>query len=106
LWPSRHLVFDRRVFSAANGLRIAADRRPTPGVRPNSHKTPPRTSQDYKCVRGWALDVAGATGERLSSVERALYVLARDVKRVKGRTWREYSEVVVARLRELGGPSP
>ena len=73
LWPDQHVVFDRRVHQAANGLRIAAGRDGTPPVTPESQGPAKQTFENYQVVRGWVLDTSAATGEAPTTVERALY---------------------------------
>lgn len=101
LWPNSHLVFDWRVRAAANALRIRAELPPTSGVNANATDTPPLTFDDYELVREWALGVADSTGERLSSVERALYRLSQLIPAADARTWFGYAKQAAAALSSL-----
>lgn len=95
LWPERHFVFDRRVFAAANGLRIAGGLEGTTGVRPSSNTPPPkRTFDDYAQVRSWVLDACSELAAPTVSVERALYELALKIPVERPRTWKKYADFV------------
>jgi hypothetical protein len=48
LWPERHFVFDRRIFAAVNGLRIAGGLSPTAGIDVSSAHHPGHTFEEYE----------------------------------------------------------
>jgi hypothetical protein len=99
LWPDRHFVFDRRVFAAANGLRIAGGLDGTRGVDASSaDPLPDRTFDDYEQVRSWVLGSCSELGTPIFSVERALYELARSIPGERGRTWGQYADLVAAEV--------
>lgn len=99
LWPERHFVFDRRVFNAANALRITGGLKGTTGMDPSSRNPiPERTLCDYAEVRTWALDSCPELGAPVVSVERALYQLAKKVQGIRGRTWEDYAIQVACEL--------
>lgn len=101
LWPDHHLIFDWRVRAAANALRIRAELPPTSGVNADARDAPPLTFDDYELVREWALGAAASTGERLPSVERALYRLSQLIPAADARTWFGYAKQAAAALASL-----
>jgi len=103
LWPDRHIVFDWRVHAAANGVRIHAGLKPTPGVMPDSSASANETLENYAIVRRWTLDTADRTGAPLVEVERAINRLSQEVPDSAGRTWREYGAAVTERLATASG---
>jgi hypothetical protein len=99
LWPERHFVFDRRVFAAANGLRIAGGLSGTNGVDPASTEpVPERTLDDYQLVRTWVLGSCSELGEPPVSVERALYELAKSIPGNRDSTWGQYAAAAAAEV--------
>jgi hypothetical protein len=99
LWPGQHFVFDRRVFAAANALRIAGGLIATIGMDPSSGgPIPERTLDDYAQVRTWVLESCSELGTPVVSVERALYQLAKNVQGDRGRTWKDYAILVSGQL--------
>jgi hypothetical protein len=98
LWPERHFVFDRRVFAAVNGVRIAGGLQGTGRVDPTASAIPESTFDDYQQVRSWVLDSCSELGTQPVSVERALYELARSIPGKKNRTWIQYADLVAAEV--------
>ena len=94
LWPDGHFIFDDRVLSAANGLRIAEGDPPMAGIDPASHRTPASTLDHYIEVHAWVGATAQRVGRSLQAVERSLYIAGIEAGTVQGRTWTDYATAV------------
>lgn len=94
LWPSHHFMFDWRVRAAANGLRLAANLEPCPGVEPSiaAGDSPPVDFEDYTVVRGWL----EAVGLPLVVSQRALVCLSHKAGLEPSRPWSEYAQVLMS----------
>ena len=96
LWPEQHFVFDWRVRSTANALRVAAKLKPCPSVTAEmkGERAMGISFADYRVVRNW---LRGDSHE-LVLAERALYQLSRKVAPISGRSWEQFAEAVAAEL--------
>jgi hypothetical protein len=65
---------------------------------------PELTFDDYEQVRSWVLD--SELGTPIVSVERALYELARSIRGKRGRTWRQYADLVAAKVERQARTGP
>jgi hypothetical protein len=100
LWPDRHFIYDRRVHRAANSLRILAGLPGTDDAVPSSTKGGLPTMERYVVMRDWLTGCSTATGQDLTTVERALYVLDQGlgVAPPTGRTWEQCAQLAAAKV--------
>lgn len=99
LWPEHHFVFDSRVHSAADALRVHAHLAPTPSgeLKMQGRGRVPGNFTDYATVRGWL----GTIACPLVVSERALYRLSQEVPRVEGRNWTDYAKAIASKLESV-----
>ncbi|MEE6179207.1 hypothetical protein [Mycobacterium sp. 050134] len=96
LWPEHHFVFDWRVHSAADALRIHAHLAPSPSteLEMEGRRGVAEDFTDYATVRGWL----GTIACPLVVCERALYRLSQKVPSVEGRSWMDYASEIASKL--------
>jgi hypothetical protein len=99
LWPEHHFVFDRRVRSATDALRIHADLAPSRSTQleMDGRRRVPEDLTDYATVRGWLRSIACP----LVVSERALYRLSQKVPSVEGRNWMDYAREIASKLERV-----
>jgi hypothetical protein len=101
LWLDQHVLFDRRVHWAANALRICSKLSTSPGVEPRSTRWYEITLDDYVLIRDWILATADLLRVAPNLIERALYLLDRQVPSFEGETWEHYAERACQQLASL-----
>jgi hypothetical protein len=90
LWPDHHVIYDRRVHAAANGLRLAAQLATTPGISASGTDLGRFDMATYQTVRGWITATADVHHRSPTEVERSLYCLDQEIGYADQRTWNEY----------------
>jgi hypothetical protein len=102
LWPAHHAVVDWRSLASAFALACDAEAWRTP--MPDGSSADPMGSpswERYAWYRGRVLADAAELGLGPVKIERALFLLAKDVQSGPNRTWDEYARAV----NEAPGPA-
>lgn len=89
LWPEQHHILDWRVLAATVALTMTSSA-DLHVVVPDSQESIHVESRHYSPVRNVLHEVSAMSGVELTSIERALYELSRQVGRSPDRTWSEY----------------